>query len=139
VQRDSGTPLFDQDREWATWNRSSTTSILKKSVTRAKWGRRSDGLPDLFGRGTVGRAVNAGQGQVGDPLSIPGKVKLGLYIFQRSCREAGLDSRIADACEGLVMAGTGSIPRQPLTDLGMASTRIEGQLPGARLAYWSRP
>jgi len=37
------------------------------------------------------------------------------------------------------MAGTGFSPRQPLADLGMASTRIEGQLPGVRLAYWSRP
>jgi len=37
------------------------------------------------------------------------------------------------------MAGTGFSPRQPLADLGMASTRIEGQLPSVRLAYWSRP
>jgi len=69
-------------------------------------GRRSDGLPDLSGRGTAGRFVNAGQGQVGDPLSIPGEIKLGLHIFQRSCCDAGLDSRIVDAGEGLVMAGS---------------------------------
>jgi len=37
------------------------------------------------------------------------------------------------------MVGTGFSPRQPLADLGMVSTRVEGQLPGARLAYWSRP
>ena len=37
------------------------------------------------------------------------------------------------------MAGTGFSLRQPLADLGVASTGIEGQLHGARLAYRYRP
>ena len=72
-----------------------------KSVTRAIWGLRSDGLLDLSGRGTVGCAVNADLCQVSDPLSVPGGVEHGLQRFRRSCREANLDSRTADAGEGL--------------------------------------
>jgi len=37
------------------------------------------------------------------------------------------------------LAVTGFSPRQPLADLGMASTRVERRLPGASLAYRFRP
>jgi len=39
----------------------------------------------------------------------------------------------------LFRAGTGFCPMQPLADVDLASTRVKGQLPGARLAYRFRP
>ena len=49
------------------------------------------------------------------------------------------DTPEAAVREGQVMAVTGFSPRQPLADLGMAITRVEGRLPGALLAYRFRP
>jgi len=40
---------------------------------------------------------------------------------------------------GRVLADYDPRPGASLADLGMGCTHIKGQLPGTRLAYWSRP
>ena len=47
--------------------------------------------------------------------------------------------RVAALHQHPQLAGTGFSPRQALADLGMVSTRVEGQLPGDRSAYRFRP
>ena len=68
---------------------------------------------------------------------------LPFFRWRSRCRtnqkNDSLRRRKATRGERLEVARTGFGPRQPLSDLGMASKRVEVQLPGASFAYRFRP
>jgi len=67
------------------------------------------------------------------------RVRSNLVFTYFSACTAGLDSRIADPCEGLVMADTGFTRPAPEADHGRPSPRVESQLTGPTSYSRSRP